>query len=469
MIWLRNIILINHALGILSLRFHNNEFYAVVGWLDKNGEKCYDTVQLDDGFFEEQCKPGFKEHIMEQSSMKGYVPLMQTDKIGANPQQVVRLKFVRQTPHNPAHWVGQKQDSSTITLEEDYVNKNFPSIMISEAHKRSTNKGNKFVSVPPGESMKKNPIVDEVVKKLPPTKYQDNDDDKCLLIGFASALHYLGDTKNAEIIWNHANTHKTLDVWKEFSELTDKMFPNLNKSSVKEMEIGQFIMDCKHHYIAVVNVVDSFDGIAHAFTVTKNLIFDSNETTSLPCSTMYFDRCVSSKNNKCTATKVYRAIYFDKKKDVSLSLQYKVLSHLIQYFGRIERQDCIDHLQNIQNNMNPLSPSINEFPQKILKSLVHTCLQTTNVKPQQMNIVKGTSNILTILNIFKHFSTWTLGEIVVGYSDGKRGPIVFVFDYVHLYLNGKYIDQKHRYDYFKLNIGLIKHACIIKRNKKQKK
>ena len=94
MIWLRNIILINHALGILSLRFHNNEFYAVVGWLDKNGEKCYDTVQLHDGFFEEQCKPGFKEYIMAQSSMKGYVPLMQTDKIGANPQQVVRLKFI---------------------------------------------------------------------------------------------------------------------------------------------------------------------------------------------------------------------------------------------------------------------------------------------------------------------------------------------------------------------------------------
>ena len=119
--------------------------------------------------------------------------------------------------------------------------------------------------------------------------------------------------------------------------------------------------------------------------------------------------------------------------------------------------------------MNPSSPSTNEFPQQNLRSLVHACLQKTNVKPKQLNIVKGMSDLITILDIFEHFKNWTTGNIVVGYSDGEHGPIVFVFDYVHLYLNGKYIDRKHRYEYFKLNIGLIKHACIIKRNKKQKK
>jgi len=331
--WCISYFLRNHKQAIQCIKYENKRYIAYAGVRETDGKIHHFKLDLDDEWFELQAVPGLQERIRTASKHNEYVLVDQYSV--SRKDQVVLLKFKpkRRGSTTEGHFVGKNADDQEFNISFDMALANFSQVIIDEAIKKSTFGRRRYVSIPPGNSSKRDtPTSTSTIR----VAFRQFNKDICAWASTASALHACGYEELAVSFFTHGWLPELNFSWKHFQGLLNKLLPQHVITIKKSVTIESILEEEGDALFQILQVVDSFGNDSHCIAATSGVIFDSNEKYGLQLTRENIDRCVTNPSFPCKATKFKKVITIHNM-DNSLCLLNRLFVSVIRAF-----YDCGD-------------------------------------------------------------------------------------------------------------------------------
>ena len=282
-----------------------------------------ETNEVITGMKREWVMNHFEQRVVESvvhDAVGQFCPLPEDHpevKVPLDNRQVQKLRWVVPADDLPGekpkpHFEGILSDSTTITLGEDFVTKNFTQEYKDYVKEQGENKRLCFFHVPPGapRTMDGHEMIDE---RMPELKYLQHDKKTCLFSSFASALHYLGLEKSAQYVQEKALEYSShgkkggVDIWKG---LTDTMQETCSWLVPANVGTHFNVFQDLSLYPTAICLEDMDGSIQHAVTIVGALVFDANCQRALPLNKKTLDYCCATKEKEGRFLKVIKGFRF---------------------------------------------------------------------------------------------------------------------------------------------------------------
>jgi hypothetical protein len=224
-----------------------------------------------------------------------------------------QIKSLRWRPEFRQFWglertyVNGVEKFKHVVLENEWVEKSFEKEVLKTVRQVGESNKNRYVKLPIGKGKKI--VCNEVSSKYPEMVYKQYNDNTCVFVSIANALHYLqfedvalqiDDEKRKvmkksyrenferlmEYVANFLNTlcYETFRKTYTVKKITDTKYFNIIESGKQKPNIL---------YHVVLRSIDG--GETHAVAVVHNYIFDGNFTHAMPLTQLSLDKICDSK------------------------------------------------------------------------------------------------------------------------------------------------------------------------------